>query len=487
MPDLTAPDYSIARFVIERGLALVYLIAFVVAARQFPALSGERGLEPATRLLARVRLRDAPSIFHWGYSDRRLRLVAWGGALVALLLFVGLPQLAPLPVTMLAWLVAWCLYQSIVNVGGTFYGFGWESLLLEAGFLAVFLGNAETAPPWLVLLAFRWLAFRVEFGAGLIKLRGDRCWRELTCMDYHHETQPMPNPLSWWFHHLPRPLHRVEVIGNFVAQLILPIGLFLPQPFASIAATLMIGTQLYLVVSGNYAWLNWLTILAAVAAIADPVARAVLPFLPSAGAGTPFAPTPEWFAVAVVAMAALVFLLSWWPVRNMASPGQAMNASFNPLHIVNTYGAFGTVGRRRYELVIEGSDADEPGTDDAAWREYGFRGKPDDPRRLPPQVAPYHFRLDWLLWFVPLSPAYAGSWFFRFLARLLEGDRSTLRLLRRNPFPDHPPGWVRARIFRYRFTTWREWRETGAWWVRTPSEDFVPPVRLADLARVLDR
>jgi uncharacterized membrane protein YhdT len=484
MPELTAPDYTIARIVIERGLALIYLVAFVVAARQFPALSGERGLQPARRLLARVRPRDAPSLFHWGYSDRRLAAVAWGGALVAGLLVLGLPQLAPLPVTMLAWLAVWGLYQSIVNVGGTFYGFGWESLLLEAGFLAVFLGNAEIAPPWLVLLAFRWLAFRVEFGAGLIKLRGDQCWRDLTCMDFHHETQPMPNPLSWFFHHLPRPLHRVEVLGNFVAQLVLPWALFLPQPIASVAAALMIATQLYLVVSGNYAWLNWVTIVAAISGISDEAFRTVLPFLAAAdGAG--FAATPEWFTIAVLGLSLLVLGLSWFPVRNMASPAQAMNASFNALHLVNTYGAFGTVGRERYELVIEGSAAERPAEPD--WREYRFKGKPDEPRRLPPQVAPYHHRLDWMLWFIPLSPAYGGAWFMRFLARLLEADRPTLALLRGDPFPDGRPIWIRARFFHYRFSTWRELRATGAWWVRTPVEDYVPPIRLDDLARVPER
>jgi len=346
MPTLDAPDYTIARFVIERGLALIYLIAFVVAARQFPALAGEHGLQPAARLLARTRFLDTPSLFHRGYSDRRLAIVAWTGAVISVLLVLGLPQRVPLPVTMAAWIALWILYQSIVNVGGTFYGFGWESLLLEAGFLAIFLGNAETAPQWLMILAFRWLAFRVEFGAGLIKLRGDPCWRNLTCMDFHHETQPMPNPLSWFFHHLPRPLHRVEVLGNFFAQLVLPWGLFLPQPFASIAAVLMILTQLYLVVSGNYAWLNWLTILACVAGIADPAGVAA--------AGT-FAPTPAWFTALAIVVAGLVVVLSWWPIRNMASPGQAMNASFNPFHIVNTYGAFGTVGRTRYEVVVEGA------------------------------------------------------------------------------------------------------------------------------------
>jgi len=473
MPELGAPDYASARFLVERGLAAIYLIGFIVAFEQFPALAGERGLEPAPEYLRLVRFRDAPTIFHWiRFSDGRLRALALGGALVAATVLLGLPEAAPLPVTMLAWFGLWVAYQSISNIGGTFYGFGWETLLLEAGFLAIFLGNDAVAPPLIVLLAYRWLAFRVEFGAGLIKLRGDPCWRELTCMEFHHETQPMPNPLSWLFHHLPRPLHRIEAVGNFVAQLVLPFGLFLPQPFASIAAVLMILTQLYLVVSGNYAWLNWVTIVAMTSALADPVLRTVLPIATPA-----YGPTPLAFEVLVVLLGILVVTLSYFPVRNLLSSHQAMNASFDPFRLVNTYGAFGSVSRVRDEIVVEGTLADDAGPD-AEWREYGFRGKPGDVRRLPPQVAPYHYRLDWLMWFLPLSPFYGERWFVPFLIKLLEGDAATLRLLRSNPFPDGPPTLVRARRFRYRFTSWREWRETGAWWSRTPIGDFVRPIRL---------
>jgi hypothetical protein len=479
MPDLSAPDHQFSRFVIERGLGLIYVVAFVATARQFPPLLGERGLQPAPRFLSRVTFRQAPSVFHLRYSDRLLEAVAWSGAILAASVVLGLPQRAPLPVTILVWFALWVLYQSIVNIGQTFYGFGWETLLLEAGFLAILLGNAEVAPPWPVILLFRWLAFRVEFGAGLIKLRGDRCWRELTCMEWHHETQPMPNPLSWFFHHLPRPIHRLEVVGNFVAQLVLPFGLFLPQPVATVAALLLIGSQLYLVVSGNYAWLNWITIVVTSAGIADSVLPP--PVLTALDLDAdPVAALPAWFVVAVVAVTALVVALSWFPVRNMASPRQAMNASFDPFHLVNTYGAFGTVGRRRYEVIVEGTDGDP--SDEALWREYEFKGKPGDPRRLPPQYAPYHLRLDWLMWFLPLSPMYGEGWFLPFLGRLLQGDRSILRLLRHDPFPDRPPRYVRARLFDYRFTTWPELRETRAWWARTPAGDFVGPLRLADPA-----
>ncbi|HEU4572150.1 MAG TPA: lipase maturation factor family protein, partial [Candidatus Limnocylindrales bacterium] len=303
---------------------------------------------------------------------------------------------------------------------------------------------------------------------------GDPCWRDLTCMNYHHETQPLPNPLSWYAHRAPGWFHRLETVGNYVAQLVLPWGLFLPQPLATVAAVLMILTQLYLVVTGNYAWLNWLTIVTITAGLGDTALGAVLPIRPAS-----FGPTPAWFTVAVIALAVVVVVLSWWPVRNMASPGQAMNASFNPLHLVNTYGAFGSVSRRRYEVIVEGTAADDP-SDDAEWREYEFKAKPGDVRRMPPQVAPYHLRLDWLMWFLPLSPGYADGWFIAFLVRLLQNDPPTLRLLRHNPFPDAPPVYVRARLFLYQFTTRAERRATGAWWRRTPAGEFMSPVRLRE-------
>ncbi|PRH79860.1 hypothetical protein C6N75_07380 [Streptomyces solincola] len=460
-------DYWLSRLVFQRALAAVYLVAFLTAALQFRALIGERGMLPVPRYTARVPFRAAPSLFHRHYSDRFFAGCAWGGAALALALVAGAGDAVPLAVSMLMWAALWALYLSIVNVGQTWYGFGWESLLLETGFLAVFLGNEETAPPVLVLFLLRWLLFRVEFGAGLIKLRGDSCWRDLTCLDYHHETQPMPGPLSWYFHRLPRPLHRVETAANHVAQLAVPVLLFTPQPVATVAAGLIVVTQLWLVASGNFAWLNWLTIVLALAAV-DGSLVAAPPALPA---------PPLWFGVLVVAVTALVLVLSVRPARNLLSRRQAMNRSFDPLHLVNTYGAFGTVGRVRQEIVVEGTDETTAGPD-TVWREYGFRGKPGDVRRLPRQFAPYHLRLDWMMWFAALSPAYARSWFQPFVERLLEGDRDTLRLLAHNPFPDAPPALVRARLYRYRFTTREERRETGAWWHRTPVRDFLPPTRL---------
>jgi hypothetical protein len=469
----SAPDYWIARFAVQRGVALVYLIAFLVALNQFRPLLGENGLLPAPSFLRAVSFRQAPSIFHLGYSDRVLVAVAWTGIVLSTCALLTLPERAPLPVSMLVWFALWVLYMSIVNVGQVFYGFGWESLLLEAGFLAIFLGSFDVAAPVTILWLFRWLLFRLEFGAGLIKLRGDSCWRSLTCLEYHHETQPMPNPLSWYFHHLPRLLHRLEVLGNHFAQLVAPFLLFTPQPFAATGAAIMVATQLWLVLSGNFAWLNLITIVLAFAAFADTWLRWVIPIAtPHQTAGGPM-----WYVVVVLAITALVAFLSWWPVRNMLSRRQYMNASFNSLHLVNTYGAFGSVTRVRNEVVVEGTDEAEVSTS-TAWKEYGFKGKPEDTRRRPPQVAPYHLRLDWLMWFAALSPAYAHSWFVPLVVKLLENDTATIKLLRRNPFPDAPPRYVRALFYRYRFTTRRERKETGDWWVRDLVGDYLPAVSL---------
>ena len=466
----SAEGYEFARQVLQRGIAAIFLLGFLNAVFQFPALLGDNGLLPAPQYLARIKGRGIPTLFHWHYTDRFLLAVAWSGAAVSALLVAGVPQSGPWWLPMAAFLLIWGLYLSIVNIGQTFYGFGWESLLLEAGFLAAFLGSNDVAPPLTVLWLFRWLVFRLEFGAGLIKLRGDRVWRDLTALYYHHETQPMPNPASWFFHHLPKPLHRVEVLGNHFAQLVVPFLLFFPQPVASIAAAVIIVTQLWLVVSGNFAWLNVLTILLACTAVSDSAVQALLPW---ANFGSP-APegTPVAFAVVVGAATLAMLYWAWAPLKNLFSRHQLMNASFNRWHLSNAYGAFGSITRQRSEVVVEGTN-DPPGPD-ARWREYEFRGKPGDPRRLPRQFAPYHLRLDWMMWFLALGSY--GAWFPALLRKLLGGDARTLRLLRRDPFDGEPPRWIRAQVYRYRYSTPAERRSDGVWWVREPAGILVDPI-----------
>lgn len=471
-------DIWLTRLLIQRGLGLIYFVAFLCALRQFRPLLGERGLLPVPAYLKRVSFAEAPSLFHLRYSDRLLSLVCWVGLGLSTLVVIGLADGGPLWLSLSVWLLLYLLYLSIVNVGQTFYGFGWESMLLEAGFFAVFLGPNGAEPSLIPLLALRWMLFRVELGAGLIKLRGDRCWRDLTCLYYHHETQPMPGPLSAYFHHLPKVVHRASVAFSHFVQLLVPFGLFAPQPVATAAGLLIIVHQLVLIVSGNYAWLNWLTVVLGLSAFSDSVLSALLPLAPPA-----LAPRPVAFEWLLYLLAVGTLILSIKPTLNFFSERQAMNASYNPLHLVGSYGAFGSVTRERHEVVLEGT-ADPQLSEHTEWRAYELKGKPGDPKRRPGQWAPYHLRLDWLMWFLPLRTVVTPGglltrgqpvWFVRLVERLLEADAETLALLRHNPFPNEPPRYVRASLYRYELRSRAERTRSGEHWKRQYLGELLPP------------
>lgn len=375
------------------------------------------------------------------------------------------------------WLLLYLLYLSVVNVGQSFYAFGWESMLLEAGFFAIFLGPNPISAPIVPVLALRWMLFRTEIGAGLIKLRGDRCWRDLTCLDYHHETQPLPNPLSSFFHHLPKVLQRVSVAFSHFVQLVVPFGLFGPPWLAASAGCLLIVHQLLLIASGNYAWLNWLTVVLGFSAFNDQMLAWVLP-----AAAVPLAPRPLGFEWLLAALAVATLILSVKPTLNLISKQQAMNATYNPLHLVGSYGAFGSVTRERYEIVLEGS-LDEQLSLSTHWQEYQFKGKPGKPEHWPRQWAPYHLRLDWLMWFLPLRAVVTPHgvmtrgrpvWFMRLMRKLLAADSATLALLRSSPFGDRPPNHLRASVYLYRMASAVQRRQTGAYWQRRYIGEYLP-------------
>ena len=368
-----------------------------------------------------VPFKTSPSLFYFVPTDTAFRVAAWPAC-------VGVSGVFPFhgsnaPATGALWAALWVLYLSFVNVGQTFYGFGWETLLLEAGFLAIFLGGRSTEPSRVLNWLVRWLLFRVMFGAGLIKLRGDPCWRDLTCLDYYFETQPMPNALSWYFHWLPSSVHHVGVAINHVVEIAVPFVLFAPQPFAAIAGLLTIAFQLMLIVSGNLSWLNWLTIVLAIPALDDRWLR----WLPMPGLSVSRRLQLAGGMHRIV-LAVVVGLLSIPPVLNLLSSQQMMNTSFEPLHLVNTYGAFGSITRQRHEIVIEGTD-DESVTDHTVWKAYEFKGKPGDPARRPPQVAPYHLRLDWLMWFAAMERPGDEAWFDPLLDKAARGRSGDARAL----------------------------------------------------------
>jgi hypothetical protein len=486
--------YVLTRFVILRLLGFVYAAAFLSAALQLVPLIGHDGLLPADRFLDRVAAhfgsRQAgfaalPSLFWLDVSDRALVAVSWTGFAISLVVLAGFANA-------ILCAVLWALYMSIVHVGQDWYGYGWEIQLLETGFLAIFLCPLvdarpfpSRAPPVPVVWCFRWLAFRIMLGAGLIKLRGDTCWRDLTCLDFHYETQPIPNPLSRTLHFLPHRVQAASVLYNHATEVGAPWLLAWPRAGRLVAGTIMLVFQVTLILSGNLSFLNWLTIVPVLAAFDDAALAHVLPRrLVAAAERSGSAPPSKPHAVAAWALVALVGFLSVNPVANLLSGRQVMNTSFDPLDLVNTYGAFGTVGRERDEIVFEGTSAEDPDAAAAEWRAYEFPCKPGDPYRRPCVVAPFQPRLAWALWFAAMSSPNHYPWTLHVVWKLLQGDPGLLELVERNPFPEGPPRWIRVTHFRYRFA---RPAPGGPWWEREVLGPWLPPFSKDDrrLLRVL--
>jgi len=483
--DWSTEHYWVVRFCFQRGLAAIYLLGFLVAAHQFRPLVGEDGLLPLDAFLNRWSFAERPSLFHLFPTDRAIGVAAWAGVGLSVVALGAGPYWLPapyaVPASMLLWALLWTLYQSFVNAGQLFYGYGWESMLLETGFLAIFLGAGPSGPPVVMIWLVCWLLFRNMFGAGLIKLRGDDCWRRLTCLDSHYETQPLPNPLSWHAHHLPERVHRFETLGNHVVELAVPFLYLAPEPYAAVGGLATIGFQAWLLLTGNFSWLNALTIIQAIPTFSDGVLALVVP-IEVGGAPSP----PLYLEGAALVVLGVVGYLSIEPVKNMLSRQQVMNTSFTSLHLVNTYGAFGAVTKTRFQLVVEGTRASEPDEDD--WKEFEFKGQPVRPDERPSQWAPYHLRLDWQLWFAAMRPRPTARqrWLFSFLERVLDNDAATLGLLKHVPF-DEPPERIRVLRYRYRYTTPDERADTGNWWHRERVGTYLPPCSLKELREGTDR
>jgi hypothetical protein len=467
------PTYRLTRFVLLRAIGAVYLVAFLSLADQIVPLVGERGLLPAESELA---FRDAfvPTIFEViGASDAALLAAAWIGAALALAVVLGATNA-------LLMAALWALQLSFRGVGQIFLGYGWEILLCEVGFLAIFLCPLRDVRPFpkgfdaspVVIGLFRWLLFRLMFGAGLIKLRGAECWRDLTCLDFHYETQPLPSPLSWLWHGLPPPLLHGGVLFNHVVELVVPFGLFGPRWVRLAAGIVTIVFQLFLALSGNLSYLNWLTIAIGLACFDDGQLARVL------RKEAPPAARPDGVRAATpIVLAVVIGMLSVAPVVNMLSPDQVMNASFDPFHLVNTYGAFGSVNRTRRELVIEGTRDEDPVH--AQWRAYALPCQPGPVERRPCFVAPWPLRLDWQMWFAARGDEPANEdWLVHLLWQILRGDDDVLHLFSHVPFPSRaPPRWVRVQRWRYRFAPGGE-----AWWIRDREETWARPLSLDDPA-----
>ena len=468
-------NYSLGFWIFARITGLAYLCAFLSLLPQIPGLLGPNGILPAENLLTRVTefiganfapLSLPTLTWFFGSSDLSLRLIALLGIAGALALTAGL--LRPLSA-----ILPWLCWLSFVNIGQDFLSFQWDTLLLEVGFLLIFLEKPGLRPrppgldipPLLIRLALTFLLFRLMFSSGIVKILScDPTWADLSAMTYHFETQPIPNPLSWFIHQLPHPLLKLSTIFTFVIELLLPFALLFPQTKVRLTASLgFLSLMLLIALTGNYAFFNLLTIALCLTLIDNRFFPTSL--LPKT-VPLPWTPVPWRHLASLAALLqlslAIPILLSTLQLLPRASQSTWQN-SFVPWHLTSGYGLFAVMTTRRPELTIERS------SNGIQWQPIQFSYKAGPADRLPPQIAPFQPRLDWQMWFAALSAerGQLPGWFTPFLKKLQKGDAKVWNLL---PSQPHSSGndYLRLRLDQYHFTTPSERSSTGNWWRITP-------------------
>jgi len=482
-PALRAERYALVSWSFLRLLGAIYVAAFASLGVQILGLIGHAGILPASdyfeaahQTLGKSAYRLLPSLFWMSSSDTALVAGTVAGVLLGLLVVVDRwtpPALIGL----------FALYLSYVYAGQDFMSFQWDSLLLETGFLAVFLTGGSRIVVWL----YRWLVFRYLFLAGVVKwLSGDPTWHDLTALEYHFWTQPLPTPLAWYAAQLPPWL----LIGGTAATLVIELGsvflIFLPRRLRAVAACCVLLLQSLIVLTGNYNFFNLLTMLLCVFLFDDAALRRLIPrWLESRVQSR--APQPG--RTATVIATALAFIVVsvgmnriWQTLARTDLPVLgALTHAVSPLMIVNPYGLFAVMTITRPEIVIEGS------ADGQVWREYVFRYKPGPLSRPALWNIPHQPRLDWQMWFAALGSVRENPWIVSLMWHLLAGSPPVLELLDSNPFANGPPNYVRAQLYDYRFADRRTHILTGQWWVRRPEGLYFPEVSLADFERATDR
>ena len=461
-----AANYSIGAWLFLRALGIIYALAFLSLAIQIKGLAGRDGILPAREFLQQTReaygrqsFFQVPTLCWLNNTDNFLKFLCWAGAVLGALVACGLVQLPAL-------ILAWLFYLSLFSVARLFLGYQWDSLLLEAGFLAIFLAPWRLAPagpidipPWPILVLLYWLLFRLIFLSGFVKLRsGDQTWKQLTALAYHYFTQPLPTPPSWSAHQLSKAIHKSSAIVMFAIELGAPFLIFAPPPLRHVAALLIVVLMLLIMLTGNYAFFNLLTVALCFPLLNNAFYTSILDQPLSATAATAWPPMVPIAVATLLITFSVIRLLRLFRVD--ARIVQAIGNFLDSWPIVNHYGLFSIMTTSRLEIVVEGS------RDGKTWLPYEFKFKPGDLKRAPPWVAPHQPRLDWQMWFAALSDYRLNSWFVAFLIRLLQGSAPVLAMLKDNPFPNSPPIYVRAVVYEYRFTTRAQRRASGAWWTR---------------------
>lgn len=500
------PSYLLVRSVFLRALGLIYLAAFVSLWVQVSGLVGYNGIQPAGLTMNAVREAMAaqqagfdryhlfPTLGWLGAGDAFLKAQCAAGTGLAVLLVFGL---VPAPCLLLLWLI----YLSLTTLCGEFLSFQWDNLLLEAGFLAIFLSPLQwrlraaqaAAPSRLMLWLLRWLQFRLMFESGCVKLlSGDPTWRNLTALDYHYETQPLPTWIGWYAYQVPHWAQKASVLLMFGIELGVPFLVFGPRRLRQLACVALVTLQVLISLTGNYCFFNLLAIALCLPLLDDFALRRFLP-AGCRSSTTPVQPAtcnlqpsilsrPRWpvqvtvplvcvtLAVSLMQFSGLFGLRLPWP-----APMVGVASWLAPFRSLNTYGLSAVMTTSRAEIIIEGSN------DGVTWRAYEFKYKPGNVKRRPRFVEPHQPRLDWQMWFAALGNYRQNPWLVNFCVRLLRGSRPVLALLEHDPFPNAPPRYVRAVVYDYHFTDWTTFRRTGAWWRREPKGIYLPPISLREV------
>ena len=500
--DVRPPTYFWAQRWFLRALGLIYLIAFVSLWVQVDGLVGSDGVSPVNQFLPAVYERFGrsaysllPTLCWFNSSNGFLHFLCSGGVVLSLLLIVGI---APA----LSLVALFVFYLSLILAGQTFLSFQWDILLLETGFLSIFLAPWRIWPrelfwwpgaaipatavsrPALFLLKF--LLFKLMLMSGVVKLTsGDNSWWNLTALDYHYWSQPLPTVFGWWADKSPEWFKHFSVAFCLVVESIVPFFICAPRRLRLIAAGLMIFLQFVIALTGNYCFFNLLTIALCLLLIDDAVVAslcrgALLRRIRStATQRRAYNGLSRYAAIAVIIVtlpinAWLIFTAfkpdTEWPRLLAVAYGRV-----ETFRIVNGYGLFRVMTKGRDEIVIEGS------ADGFDWLPYEFKWKPGDVMRAPGWCAPHQPRLDWQMWFAALGTPRENPWLGGLIVQLLQGSPDVSRLLAKNPFPREPPRYIRAMFYRYRFTTLREHRQTGAWWKRQELREYLPTMSLNEI------
>ena len=470
----TGEPVILGRWIFLRALGAVFLSAFYSLYFQVHGLIGPNGILPAGQYLAMAHRAVggkaywlAPTLLWINASDRALDALVWVGLTASVAIMINIAPRISIAIAAICFL-------SFIGAAQDFSSYQSDGMLLEAAFLSLFFAPrglrpalARSQPPtrastWLL----RWEWFRIYFESGLVKLMsGEPQWRNLTAMDKYYENGPLPTWLGWHVQNWPHAFHAASTAVTLIVELFV-VGLIFFGPWPRLIAFLITTPlQIGIILTANYAFLNYLVLFLGVLLVEDR-------FFGPNGAPAPTPARPSLMQAFILPIhfitTSMMFLFPLFPTAYL----------LQPTRIANNFGLFAVMTRARYEIEFQGT------ADGEHWVAYLFRYKPQDPMKAPGIYAPYQPRFEWNLWFASLGTVEDNPWVMNTQARLLQNAPAVLRLFARNPFAAHPPAAVRAMQWQYRFTTPAEHKQTGAWWHRELLGAYAPTAMRAPDGRI---